>query len=78
MHAYSIPLGYVHNFFHCSFLICIGFHAHMFNSHRICARILYFDLLDYFLDERSTRDAKELTRKYTSIEKCFGDDSDLP
>ena len=56
----------------------MGFHAHMFNSHRICARILYFDLLDYFLDERSTRDAKELTRKYTSIEKCFGDDSDLP
>ena len=50
----------------------------MFNSHRICARILYFDLLDYFLDERSTRDAKELTRKYTSIEKCFGDDFDLP
>ena len=53
----------------------MGVRACMFNSCRICARILYSDLLNYFfLDERSTRDAKGLTREYNSTEKCFGDD----
>ena len=49
-----------------------------FNSLGICARILHSDLLDYFLVERFTGDVEELTREYTFIEKCFGDDSDLP
>ena len=39
----------------------MGFCACMFNSYRICAQILYSDLLDYFFDERSTGDAKGLT-----------------
>ena len=56
----------------------MGFRACMFNSLYICARILYSDLLDYFLDERSIGDAGEHTREYNSIKKCFGDDSDLP
>ena len=41
----------------------MGFRAYMFNSRRICVRILYSNLLDYFLDERSTRDAERLTRE---------------
>ena len=49
----------------------------MFNSRRICARILYSDLLDYFLDERSIGNAKGLTGEYKSTKKCFGDDFDL-
>ena len=62
----------------CSFFICMGFRACMFNSLGICARILYSNLLDYFLDERSTRDVGEHTTEYNSIEKCFGDDFNLP
>ena len=54
--------------------LCVG----MFNSLRIYARNLYFDLLDYFLDERPTRDAEELTGEYESTKKCLGNDSDLP
>ena len=50
----------------------------MFNSLGICAQILHFDLLDYFLAERFIGDVEELTREYTFIEKCFSDDSDLP
>ena len=38
--------------------------ACMFNSHRICAQIWYSNLLNYFLDERSTKDAEGLTREY--------------
>ena len=34
-------------------------------------------LLDYFLDERSTKNIRGLTGEYNSTEKCFGDDSDL-
>ena len=60
------------------FLICMWFRACMFNSLGICARILHFDLLDYFLAERFIGDVEELTREYTFIEKCFSDDSDLP
>ena len=59
----------------CSFMICIGFCACMFNSRRICARIL--TCLN-ILDERSIADAGGFTGEYKSIEKCFGDDSDLP
>ena len=56
-------------------MICIGFCACMFNSRRICARIL--TCLN-ILDERSIADAGGFTGEYKSIEKCFGDDSDLP
>ena len=52
-----------------SFLICMGFRACMFNSRRIYAWILYFDLLNYFLDERSTGDVEELTRDFMVV--CY-------
>ena len=31
-----------------SFLTCMGFRVYIFNSRRICAQFLCFDLLDYF------------------------------
>ena len=47
----------------------MGFRACMFNSRRIYAWILYFDLLNYFLDERSTGDVEELTRDFMVV--CY-------
>ena len=70
--ACSFPVGYVHDFcivwelcLHIQFLgdMCISY---------------VFWLTWLFLDERSTGDVGGLIGEYNSIEKCFGDDSDLP
>ena len=87
--ACSIPIGYVHGI--CIMCLHVQFpkdmctisnlyriHACIFNSRRICAQFLYLDLLDYFLDERSIGDVGGLIGEYNFVEKCFGDDSDLP
>ena len=50
----------------------------MFNSRRICVRILYSDLLEYFWDERYTENAEGLTKEYNLAEKCINGGSDLP
>ena len=69
--AYVIPEGYMHH----SNLYKI--YACMFNSRRICAQVLYSDFLTIFL-WKIYWDAKGLTGEYNSMEKCFGDDSNLP
>ena len=65
----------------CTIYVLYFFDLHsvgMFNSLSICARILYSNLLDYFLDERPMKDAEELTGEYESTKKCLGNDSNLP
>ena len=75
--ACSILSGYVHKYYVVLSDLYVVSCSHV-QSLGICARILHSDLLDYFLVERFTGDIEELTREYTFIEKCFGDDSDLP
>ena len=43
----------------------------------MCTRSIFW-LSRLFSDERSTRDAVGLTKGYDFVEKCFGDDPDLP
>ena len=70
--ACSIPGGYVHDF-------CIVWELclHIQFPRDMCTSYVFW-FVWLFLDEISTGDAGGLTGEYNFVDKCFGDDSDLP